>query len=619
MTCLPGGQPLLVAFAAYALFVALCVVAPALAALRLLRAPIDPAALIPVGLGLCAGAYALALVTGWPALFGLLLVALVGTAFVVTRGRPWSWTGPGLRGALPPALALVALFGLTQYRLNRCTPDGGFALDGLERVDTAFHVAVTWELRQGYPPQVPGLAGVPLHYHFGPHLVRAAAARFAGLHPYDAMARLDLTLWALALVLAWRSAASALGAPSAVVALMPWTLLLGDLSWLLAAHARGAWLTELLGANLLVALFFTNALVPALAMLLAALAALARVERDDNRGALVLAASLGLALPFFKVFLAVQWLAGLALAFALGRARRAVACAALPCLLAVAWLAAGSGAASLRVQARVFEVVQQARVALGLDTAAGLPLAVSALAWLLLSLGVRVVGLPLAVRALRSRSAAGVALAGMALVGFALRLCLQLSADGRFDEGVYFSVQSGALLWFFGISALVAAWRAGARRARLAVVAAFALAVPTSAEFVLRKALTPAEHVPAGVLRATARLAELTRPGEVVLMPPASRYPPPAVVFIGRRAAWSEYLPYLQQFAPVGLLAERERGLRRLFRGLDEDASRRLAQRLGARYVAAYGRASAVEGASWLEKAYEADGVRLYRAHWPGE
>ncbi len=619
MTCLPHGQPLLVAVVAYALFVALAVIAPALAVLRLLRLPIDPAAVIPLGLGVCAAAYALSLAIGRPWLFPALLVALVGAAGITTRGLSWRCApGPSLRGALPPMMALLALYAVTQYPLNRCTPDGGFALDSLERVDTAFHVAVTWELTQAWPPQVPGLAGVPLDYHIGPHLVRAAAQRWAGIHPYDALARLDLTLWTLALVLAWRSLAGTLQAPPIVIALMPWTLLLTDFSWLLAGRAREAWLTELLGGNLLVALFFTNALLPALAMMLVALGALARAERGEGSRWLGLAALLGACVPFFKVFLGAQLLGGLTLAFLLGRRRREVICAAAPCLLAVAWLASGAGAGSLRVHLQPLAIVQQALAAFGFDAAAGAGLALAALAWLILSLGLRALGLREAWRALRGPSAAGVALAAMALCGFVLRLLVRVSADGRFDEGVYFSVQSGALLWFYAVTALVLAWRLGAGRARVAVVAVCALALPTTAEFVWRKAWMRADPVPASVLRATSRLAELTAPGEVVLTPSFSRYPPPAVVFIGRRSAYAEYLPYLEQFAPAVLLAERERALRRLFRDVDEPAARRTAAALNARYVACYGRETAVERSDWLERVYTENGARLYKLREAG-
>ncbi len=614
MTCLPDGQPLAVALLAYVAFVALAVVLPALALLRLLRLPVDAGTLGPLGLGLCAGAYGLSLVASQPWLFPGLLLALVATGFARGHGAPWTRTGPDLRGALAPILALTALFAATQYPLNRCTADGGFALDSLERVDTAFHVAVTWELTHAWPPQVPGLAGVPLDYHFGPHLVRAAAQRWAGVHPYDALARFDLTLWAVALVLAWRSAAAALGASRTVVALVPWTLLLTDLAWLLSSSARGAWLTELLGGNPLVSLFFTNALVPALALALAALAALARAQAGEGRAWLALGGLLGLALPFFKVFLAAQFLGALGLAFLLTRARREIAWVGAPCLAALFWLATGGGASNVRVVVRPFEVVQQARAALGLDAAAGLALALSALAWLALALGVRALGLADAWRGLRSPSAAAVTLAAMALVGFPLRLLGQITADGRFDEGVYFSVQSGALLWFHALTSAVGTWqRRPAGPARAALLACVALALPTGADFVIRKALAPPDPIPAAVLRATAWLATHTAPGEVVLMPSYSRHPPPPVVFIGRRVAYAEYLPYLEQFAPAEVVAARARAVRRFFKDAPGEDGARTLEGLGARWVVVFGRETEVELSARLERVEAGEGARIYR------
>ena len=64
----------------------------------------------------------------------------------------------------------------------------------------------------GHPPQVPGVAGFPLGYHLGTDLVRAAALRWAGTDPWDSLSRLDVTLWALGLVLALRAVAARLGA-----------------------------------------------------------------------------------------------------------------------------------------------------------------------------------------------------------------------------------------------------------------------------------------------------------------------------------------------------------------------------------------------------------------------
>lgn len=622
MECLPDGQSLPLALVAYLAFTLLAVVLPALAVLRLLRLALEPAAVVPLGLSLCAAAYWVSLVAARAWLFPALLGALVVVGLGIGRRAGWRFApGPSVRGAFAPFLALVALFAVTQFPLNRCSSDGGFALDSLERVDTAFHVAVTWELVHGWPPQVPGLAGVPLDYHFGPHLARAALARFAGVHPYDALARFDVTLWALALVLAMRSVTAAMGARPAVVALAPWTLVAGDLAWLLAGRARGAWLTELLGGNVMVALVFTNTLVPALALALATLVALDRARRGQGRGWLALAALLGAALPFFKVFVAAQLLGGLAVALVLARGRGATAVAAMPCAVALLAQGTGHGARTVSVLLDPLGVAQALRAALGLAPAHGTALALSAVAWLALGLGLRGAGLPAALRALRSDSAPVVALAAMALAGWPVRLLGRLTVDGRFDETVYFTVQSGVLLWLFALVSLVD-WsrrvraRFGPRGVALLAAGAAALALPTSIEFVARKAATPPEPVPAEVIRTTARLAALTVAGEVVLTPSFSRYPPPPVVFIGRRIPYTEYLPYLSQFAPRDVLAERLREVRRFFKNVDgEQAALATAARSKARFVALFGHRAPVEDARWLTRVdHEGDaGGRIYR------
>jgi hypothetical protein len=93
---------------------------------------------------------------------------------------------------------------------------------------------MTYELTLPWPPQVPGLAGVPLRYHLGSDLVRAAALRFAGVSPFDAVNRFQVTLGALALALAVRSVIARLGAGTAAVGLSGFTLLATDWSFLLA-------------------------------------------------------------------------------------------------------------------------------------------------------------------------------------------------------------------------------------------------------------------------------------------------------------------------------------------------------------------------------------------------
>ncbi|HEY7435530.1 MAG TPA: hypothetical protein VIE41_10360, partial [Methylomirabilota bacterium] len=237
----------------YLSFALVAIVGPGLGAQRLARVAVDPALVMPLGTAAAAGAYWLSAASGLPWLF-VTLVACLDLAMLLPRG-PWRRApGPGLRGALGPAAALIALLAVTQYPWNRVGASGEFLIDPLVPFDSAFHVGLTHELAAGYPPQVPGVAGHPLGYHLGLDLVRAAALRFAGVDPYHAIARFDVTLGALALVLVLRGVVQALGGPPLAVALAPWTLLATDFSWIFAGNPQAHWWTDLLRGNLLISL-----------------------------------------------------------------------------------------------------------------------------------------------------------------------------------------------------------------------------------------------------------------------------------------------------------------------------------------------------------------------------
>jgi hypothetical protein len=103
--------------------------------------------------------------------------------------------------------------------------------------------------------------------------------------------------------------------------------------------------------------------------------------------------------------------------------------------------------------------------------------------------------------------------------------------------------------------------------------------------------------------------------GDVVLTRPFSRYPPPPIVFIGRRVAFTQYMPYMRQFASPQVLRERERSVRTFFRTTDPSEAAGIARELGARFVFLMGPqtvTAAVEG-KLLDPIYVEEGVRLYR------
>lgn len=597
---------------AYLAFVLATIVGPGVAAQRVLRLRVDTALVLPLGLAFCAAASWLSLIADLPWLFpGLVALALVA---VLARRERWRVAdGPSLPGAVAAWLAVIALLCLVQYPFNRRSAQGDFLLDDLERIDTAFHVGVTWELATGYPPQVPGLAGVPLGYHVGPHLIRAAALRWAHVHPYDALYRFDVTLWALALILALRAMAAAMGASPRVVALIGWSLLATDFSFCFAADPGARWWTELLRGNLLLSLVFANSVVPALALAMGSLVALRRFLLGEGRGWLVLAGALGAALPFFKVFLAAQLLLGLGVALLLSGRRAPLVAVAVPCLAASVCLALGQAGRNVEVLLVPLAPAALTRDMLGRPALAGVPFIAWSALWLVASLGLRTLGVPRAYRALRSRDAPRVALAAVALSGWPLALLLRVTADGVFNESVYFTVQSGALLWIFTCEALVALLARGLS-VWLIGVASVSLAVPSSVEFVWRKARTPPDVVPARVLRAMSALEQASRPGDVVLMRPFSRYPPPPIVFIGRRVAYTDYMPYLQQFASAKLLRERRELVRRFFRTSDASEALAIARGLGARFVYLFGpQAIGVDPETVLEPVYVEGNARVYR------
>ena len=100
------------AWAAYALFAGLALIGPGLALQRLFRVSIDPALVLPLGTAACAGLFWLSLVVH-PFVFPAAIV-LLGLS-LLARAGPWRLaSGPSVRGALPPFLALVAVLAATQ-------------------------------------------------------------------------------------------------------------------------------------------------------------------------------------------------------------------------------------------------------------------------------------------------------------------------------------------------------------------------------------------------------------------------------------------------------------------------------------------------------------------------
>jgi hypothetical protein len=614
------------ALVAWLAFAALAIVLPGLVLQRLARTPTDPALVVPLGTAWCAGTYWLSLRLDLASLFPAFLVALALAAALRPRLPSWARaSGPALRGAVPPALALVALLAVLQYPWNRLDASSGdFLLDPLVTFDSAFHVGLTHELAVGHPPQVPGVSGFPLGYHLGTDLVRAAALRWAGTSPWDSLTRFDVTLWAVALVLALRALVARLGAPPLAVAFVPWTLLLTDFSFAFAANPQAHWWTDLLRGNVLLSLAYANPIVPALGLALGALVALSRFEETGERGHLAIAALLAAAVPFFKVFLGAHLLLGLGVAWLLARQapRLALLVGALPCALATAALALGQGGETVQVVVAPLDLAAVTRETLGLVPASGLSLAGWAAFWVTASLGLRLVALPAALRSLRGTAAAS-ALAAMALAGWPLGLLFRVAAPEVLpgqkvvNDAAYLVEQSGPLLWVFAALALAGFATSPARRL-LALAAVLLLATPATWQFAARKKATPPGRLPAPMVRAVQALERVSRPGDVVMQRPGARYPPAPVVLAGRRVPYERFTPYLTQFASRQDLEARHALVFRFFRTTSRDEALAIARSLGASYLALYWDDRVrFDTAGVLEPVHEEEGARAYRILHP--
>ena len=624
-----GSVPVFEAALRFSLFAALALVLPGMALQRLARVRPDPALVLPVGALFCSVAYYVALRADEPLLFPL-LTAATAAGFAVPGSRvAGAAPGPSLRGAVVPFAVLVALFAATQYRVNRVAPDGSFLVDVGEHQDTALHVGLTFELVAGYPPQVPGLAGVPLRYHLGAHLVRAAAVRWAGVHPYDLLSRLEITLWAAGLVLALRAAAQALGLGRAAVALAGFLPLASDLSFVPGVWLGASFWAFKLGDAFVEAVFYANSIAPAMMLALAATVALHRHERGEGRGWLVLVGALSGGVAQFKVFTGAQLVLAAATAWLVCRSRPLLA-AAVPAALAVLLLvlsSGGHGTAPPVVALEPLAPTNPAREAFGLAPATGLAFVATGLAWIALSLGLRAAGLPGAWRALRGVAADGAAaraadaggtgratgaraVAGaLALWGWPLALLVSIRADPDVDESFYFLQASGLVLWLFAAPVLASLAR---RSVALAAVVA-AVALLPAAEFVARKSVQEPLVVPAASVRAMAALRAASCPGDVVLSRARIAKVPLPVVLAGRRVALADYIGYWRQFTTLEALEARRALVRDFFQARDRAAAEAVAARLGAGYVHLHGARAPVEDAGALVPLFAEGDERVYR------
>ncbi len=377
-----------------------------------------------------------------------------------------------------------------------------------------------------------------------------------------------------------------------------------DFSFAFALNPQAHWWSDLLRGNLLLSLALANPIVPALALAVCALIALSRAAGGEGRGWWAIAAVLAVAVPFFKVFLGAHLALGLLVALVRTRRREVALVAGLVGMATLA-LAMGQGGRTVAVTFAPLDLVRITRESLGLAPLDGLRLAGFAVLWIAASLGLRLFGVPAAVRALRESDVIAPALAAMALAAWPLGLLFRVSAPEMLEgqkavnDAAYLVEQGGPLLWLFTAGAL-ARWMETGPVLRLAALAALALlALPSTLQFAIKKANEPPDLLPAPMVRAMRALAADSRPGDVVLQRPGARYPPAPVILIGR---------------PAPALEARHDVVYRFFHTSDPAEAMAIARGLGARYVALYGAERLrFDGTGLLVPVHEEDGARVYR------
>jgi hypothetical protein len=509
-----------------------------------------------VGASAC---YWLSMAVGAPWLF--LVWPLVGLA----AARPWQWRRPDFavarRRPSPAAVALAAAFaaGLIPlvvspiyYRNASRVASGGLRFYPFQ--DVIFHLGIAHELTHSIPAQAPFLPGTPLSYHYGMDLLTATLAREGLLSVLDLSLRYVPTFFVGAAVLSVFAFARAwLGSEGAGLAVAVLVLFGEDFSFIpgLFRPAANPWAVEFFGMPTIVSLFLLNPMLPALALLFAALFCLARWLEGGGRPWPLVAAVLLAALGAVKVFTLAHALLSLGLAGLFFRWRagdgRLLAVTVLTALLsspllALSWLEGGPKAA---VQLHPWPYVPAAVIRLGLWESplgahldewlrrghltpaallaffgAALPL------YLIGSLGLRVIGLPEVAKAIaRPSSPLGLALALFVVAGPVISLTCAVTpatypARAQYNNAVWFYVQSKYVAWVFVVPVLARLWRAASPPLRPALVAAVAaLSLPSTVQYLAfqlsaSSAMTTLDRT---VLDMTDFLERNARPGTVVL------------------------------------------------------------------------------------------------------
>jgi hypothetical protein len=581
----PGGP--LLALVAWAALAVVLVVVPGAIVLDLAR--VRARALDDLALSLVAGTGAAALVywlAGW--LDARAAFVLWPLACLVAAARTWPRQRErllALRAAvrrpatLVPlsvvALSLLPLTFLPLYYANLAPlADGGFRFYALP--DLVLHASMSQEVTHSIPPAIPFLPGQATSYHYTMDVLPAVFAAF-GAALTDGCVRIVPTLLTVTTALVLFAAARDWLGSTSGAALASLLVLFGeDFSWIPGA-LRGdgvPWSTAYFGMPTTASLYMLNPMLPALGVLAAVLLCLRYAQRGEKGGWLALAAGFVLLLAHYKVFTAAHLLAALGLAGVVAWARERdgrllvfVAACGLLLLPSALLMGRGAGAPRVRFLLEPWPYVPGFLVRTGLWDAPWLaPLRalvtdgfdvlglvefvfVGLLPYLVGSFGVRVLALPVIVRALRE-DPFRVAMAVFVLLGPIVTLTCAIVVPGvppsqQYNNSVWFYVQAKYLAWMFVVEVLrrATARLSPAGKALAWAAALFAAFASGVQYFGYQLAVREEGRLSPALVEVVDRVGEHARPGDVVW---AREYVTQPLVALGRVHGLSlEVFPYV--------------------------------------------------------------------------
>ncbi|MES1188763.1 MAG: hypothetical protein ABUL60_33420, partial [Myxococcales bacterium] len=467
---------------------------PGLALARALNLRCSGEELLALALGVgLAGSNAMFVVAAYAHVPSLYWLLPAGSALYLAR-RAYVRRGQAkAEASLALSLLLLPVIGVASAMLSYMpvhavdfTPGAGGGLRLVVPPDGTLHVAIAAELSRAWPPRNPFVGDQMLVYHYSTELAGAVFCKFLGLAPAAVSLRLVPTLFTTLAVLAVSAFVKRLTGSRAVALVTPLFVLLGeDFSFIpgLWKGSNGVWSAQYFSSPSVFGLYFVNPNLPALAAFFCGLVGFNHAFKNGRMrvGWLGVTGALLALAGSYKVFFGIQTLAALGLAALLCSGKRRRFALTLFAATGVGLLLLFAPMLSLRHGPKIIELVPTLFTSYVPTTLASLELAdaswlsaitpmfaakhltargavqlfaVAVPLFVIGTAGVRLLGLPVWLRSVGSRSAPMVLLfvACFALLGYGLGLGLRVTPidyPDTYNNSVWFLVETKLVSWVF--------------------------------------------------------------------------------------------------------------------------------------------------------------------------